>query len=279
MNVYEIINARIMELLESGTVPWHKPWNGSSSMPKNIASKKEYRGVNLFLLACQPYSSQYWLTFNQCTDLGGRIIKGSKSTPVVFWKLMDKDNPDTGTTSKIPLLRYYNVFNSEQCEGITIPPSDEPSNPFTPIETADLIIRGMPLKPEIKYGGNRAYYSPTLDYIQLPNQTAFEREEEFYGTLFHEAIHATGNIKRLGRKSILEPSYFGSHDYSQEELVAEMGAAFLCGHAGIENITIENSAAYIAGWLKSLKNDGTLLVHAAGQAQKAADFILNTQPE
>jgi len=137
----------------------------------------------------------------------------------------------------------------------------------------------MPLRPDIQYGGNRACYSVTLDYIKLPHQHTFLSSEEYYSTLFHELAHSTGHANRLARKSILEPSYFGSHEYSKEELVAEMGAAFLCGHAGIENITINNSAAYIQGWLKALKNDKTLLIHAAAQAQKASDYILNVQPD
>lgn len=280
-NVYDMINSRIMELLEAGTVPWKKPWQGSTSLPKNLVSKRAYRGVNLFMLGCQSYSSPYWLTYKQCVDLGGHVMKGEKSTPVIFWKMLDKDEAacDTATTGKIPILRYYSVFNAEQCEGVNVPPVEVTSNPFTPIESADLIFRGMPMKPEIKYGGNRAYYSPSLDYIQLPNQDTFNSPEEFYNTLFHECCHASGHSKRLARKCILEPSYFGSHEYSKEELVAETGAAFLCGHAGIVNSTIENSAAYIAGWLKALKNDRTLLVHAAAQGHKAADYILNMPSE
>jgi len=280
-NVYDLVNNKILELLEAGTVPWHKPWQSTTSMPKNLLSKKGYRGVNLFMLACQPYSSPYWMTYKQATDLGGHVKKGEKSTPVIFWKMLDKDDTanDKATTGKIPLLRYYSVFNADQCEDITTPPIEEASNPFTPIETAENIIMGMPMQPEIKYGGGRAYYSPTLDYIQLPKKTAFNSEAEYYNTLFHECCHASGHSKRLGRKSILEPSYFGSHEYSKEELVAETGAAFLCGHAGIVSNTIENSAAYIQGWLKALKNDRTLLVHAAAQGHKAADYILNVKPD
>jgi antirestriction protein ArdC len=270
-----------MELLEAGTVPWKKPWQSTTSMPKNLLSKKGYRGVNLFMLACQPFSSPYWLSFKQASDLGGHVKKGEKSTPVIFWKMLDMDDTasDKATTGKIPLLRYYSVFNADQCEDITTPPIEEASNPFTPIETAENIILGMPMIPEIKYGGGRAYYSPSLDYIQLAKKTAFDSEAEYYNTLFHEACHASGHAKRLGRKSILEPSFFGSHEYSKEELVAETGAAFLCGHAGIESCTIENSAGYIAGWLKALKNDKTLLVQAAAQGHRAADYILNKQSE
>lgn len=203
---------------------------------------------------------------------------GSKSTPVIFWKWLDSED-ENNKQGKIPLLRYYSVFNIEQTEGITAPEPQETNNPFDPITKAEEIIATMPLSPEIKHAGNRAYYSPSLDYIQLPIQHTFTSPEEYYCTAFHELTHATGHINRLGRKSVLEPSYFGSHEYSKEELVAEMGAAFLCGYSGIENNTIENSAAYIQGWLKALKNDRTLLIHAAAQAQKAADYILNAKPD
>lgn len=279
--VYDVINSRIMELLEHGTVPWRKPWKAESNMPKNLISRKDYRGLNVLLLSCMPYSSPYWLTFKQVQDRGGYVRKGEKSTPVVFWKWIDKKDADTqydeitGTKGKVPLLRYYSVFNLDQVEGIKAPEPKVVIAEFNPIQKAEEIIATMPLRPDIRYGGNRAYYSPSNDYIQLPHQHTFQSPEEYYSTAFHELSHATGHSSRVGRKSILEPSYFGSHEYSKEELVAEMGAAFLCGHTGIENRTIGNSAAYIQGWLRKLKDDRTLLIHAAAQAQKAADFILN----
>ena len=278
MNVYDVINSRIMELLEQGTIPWKKPWNAQSNYPKNLVSGKRYQGVNVFMLACSDFSSPYWMTFKQCQDKGGHVIKGSKSTPVIFWKWLDRSTEPTegenSTNGKIPMLRLYSVFNIEQTT-ITPPPAEETHNTFDPITKAEEIIANMPLKPDIRYGGGRAYYSPTLDYVQLSHQHTFDTIEHYYNTLFHELAHATGHANRLGRKGVTETSYFGSHEYSKEELVAEMGAAFLCGHAGIENNTLENSAAYIGGWLKALKNDKTLLVHAAAQAQKASDFILN----
>ena len=280
--VYEVVNSRILELLESGTVPWRKTWNAGSNMPRNIISKKEYRGVNVFLLACSEFSSPYWMTFKQCVDKGGHVIKGSKSTPVIFWKWLDRKDTETidvdAVSGKIPMLRFYNVFNLEQTEGIEPPVTTETINTFTPIEKAEQIIAAMPLRPEIKHGGNRASYSPMLDYVKLSHQHTFDTIEHYYNTLFHELSHATGHANRLGRKGVTETSYFGSHEYSKEELVAEMGAAFLCGHAGIEN-TLENSAAYLAGWLKALKNDKTLLIHAGAMAQKAADYILNIKPD
>ena len=281
MNVYEVINARILELLEQGTVPWRKTWNAATNHPRNFASMKEYRGVNIFMLACMPYSSPYWMTFKQCQDKGGQVMKGEKAAPVVFWKWLDKkdagaDGDDAVTVNgKIPMLRYYNVFNLEQVKGIEAPPVSEEPNIFTPIERAEQIIAGMPYKPAITHGGNTASYSPMLDYVKIPKPEAFTCPEEFYNTLFHELCHSTGHASRVGRKGILEPSFFGSHEYSKEELCAEMGASFLSAHAGIEHETIENSAAYIQGWLRSLRNDKTLLVHAAAQAQKASDYILH----
>lgn len=282
MNVYEVINSRIMELLERGEIPWHRPWNSQLSMPKNLVSKKEYRGVNVFMLACQQYGSPWWLTFKQVQERNGHVRKGEKSTPVIFWKFIDRkdsveaDSEDS-VNGKIPLLRYYSVFNAEQTEGVSLPADPEESvTPFSPIEKAEQIIANMPNVPDIQYGGNKAYYRPSSDTITLPPKHTFESPEEFYNTYFHELSHATGHESRLARKSILEPSFFGSHEYSKEELVAEMGAAFLCGFSGIEQKTIENSAAYIQGWLKVLKSsDKTLLVHAAAQAQKASDYILN----
>jgi antirestriction protein ArdC len=204
----------------------------------------------------------------------------------VFWKWIDRkesegvvENDGQELTGKIPLLRYYNVFNLDQVDGIDPPQEEQITNPFTAIETAEQIIENMQCKPVIQYGGNRAAYSPSADLVKLPNREAFKSPEEFYSTAFHELSHATGHASRLGRKGILEPSYFGSHDYSQEELVAEFGASMLCGVSGIEQQTIENSAAYIQNWLKVLKSDKKLLVLAAAQGQKSADYILGKERE
>jgi len=280
MNVYERVTARIMEILETGTIPWKKPWI-SSEGAKNLITKKPYRGINQFLLNSSPYGSPYWLTFKQALQKGGKVRKGERSTPIVFWKWLEqKDVPEedyNSATGKVPLLRYYNVFNLEQIDGIEAPVEEQSINPFSPIEQAEMVIRDMPQRPKIMYGGDRACYSPSLDYIQLPPKEAFTSPEEFYSTAFHELTHASGHSSRLGRKGILEPSYFGSHEYSQEELVAEFGASMLCGFAGIEQQTVENSAAYIHGWLKVLKGDKKLAIVAAGQAKRAADFILNVQ--
>ncbi|APG26373.1 hypothetical protein A7E75_13795 [Syntrophotalea acetylenica] len=270
-----------MELLEQGEIPWRKPWK-SSSGARNLISKRPYRGINQFLLNSNPYGSPYWLTFKQAQEKGGHVRKSEKATLVVFWKWIDlketggAENADLVSVSgKVPLLRYYKVFNLEQVEGIKPPPEEQVTNLFTPIQQAEQILNHMPHKPDIRYGGDRAYYSPLLDYIQLPPREAFLSPEEFYSTAFHELTHATGHSDRLTRKGITEAAYFGSHEYSREELVAEFGASMLCAQAGIEQQTITNSAAYIQGWLRVLKGDKRLAIVAAGQAQRAVDFILN----
>lgn len=286
--VYEIVTTRIMELLEQGEIPWRKPWR-SSGGPRNLITKKPYRGINQFLLNCSPYASPYWLTFRQIQDKNGSLRKGSKSQLVVFWKWIDskdkecqEDNDtdtDHNTPDKIPLLKYYNLFNLDQVDGITPPAEEQITNPFTPIQAAEQIIDNMPNRPPIHYGGSRAYYHPRHDYLQIPHRETFHSPEGLYATVFHELIHATGHASRVGRKGILEPSYFARHDYSHEELVAEFGASMLCGVAGIEQVTIENSSAYIRSWLKVLKNHKKLAIVAASQGQLAADFILNKQAD
>ena len=275
---YEIITNKIIERLEHGTVPWHQPW--STELPKNLASKREYRGINVFVLGSTGYANPYWLTYKQAKQLGGHIRKGEKSSPVVFWKWLEREqeNPDTGEkeAKNIPLLRYYNVFNIEQCEGIPEDkiPELENTRDFHPIDTAEKTVQDMPQRPIITHNEAQAYYRPSADVVNMPPAESFLSDEEYYSTLFHELTHSTGHESRLKRLNTDKLAAFGSKDYSQEELVAEMGAAFLSGHCQIENRTIDNSAAYIQGWLRKLKNDKRLVVFAAAQAQKAADFIL-----
>ena len=222
----------------------------------------------------------------QANELGGRVRKGEESTLVVFWKVddekqstedLDSETAD-GKARRRFLLRYYRVFNLEQCE---LPQSVIDKLPkieiheHDPIEAAERIIAGMPNPPEVQYAGSKAFYSSITDRITLPPRSLFESVEEFYATLDHEIIHACGSPKRLNRESIAEAAPFGSPTYSREEMVAELGAAFLCAEAGISNAVLPNQAAYVAGWLKKLHDDRKLLIHAAAQAQRAADYILN----
>jgi len=271
--VYERITDRITALLAQGTVPWHKPWKSTTGLPRNLISQKPYRGINAFLLLAMSYESPHWLTFRQATALGGSVRKGEKACPVVFWKQLKIEDKESDETKRIPLLRYYHVFNVAQCDGLkalpapTEPPTDMPAKP-------EEILAKMPQPPIVKHGLTRAFYSPHDDCVGLPDRERFANQEGYYATLFHELVHSTGHEKRLNRASMKESTGYGSNPYCKEELVAEMGAAFLCGEAEIAERIVENSAAYIQGWLTQLQNDKTLLVQAAAQAQKAADFIL-----
>lgn len=178
-------------------------------------------------------------------------------------------------------MRYYTVYNVAQCENIDeskIPSIPTTHNDFDHIAECEAIIAGMPNCPEIQQGKQRASYNPLSDIISIPRFDSFDTAEEYYSTLFHELTHSTGHGSRLNRLNN-NVSGFGNEEYSKEELVAEMGAAFLCGFAGIENTTINNSVAYIQGWLKALKHDKKLVIMAAAQAQKAADYILMVNKE
>ena len=275
--VYQIVTERIIEQLEKGCAPWQKPW--SIEAPKNLISKKAYRGINTLLLAGSPYKSPYWLTYKQAAQLGGHVCKGAKSTIVVFWKMLEKKRTQEQVeqdtkAGQIPLLRYYRIFNSEQCDGISasVPANNKP--PVSPIDECERLSESMPNPPKLEHGGARAFYSPSLDKVQMPIRDSFTDAQAYYSTLFHELTHSTGSKSRLDRglSDSLRP--FGSEDYSKEELVAEIGAAMLCGVAGIDNAgTLNRSASYLETWLERLRGDSKLVVHAAAQAQKAADYI------
>jgi antirestriction protein ArdC len=289
MDVYQAITNRLIEKLEAGCVPWRKPWR-SIGAPRSLASKKFYRGINVWLLTVQGYTSPYWATIRQINELGGAVPKGEKATPVVFWRIY-LDGVEIKAGEQEPeeeeaqehgkrrfVLRYFSVFNTEQCdlpaaivEKLAVPEQRQ----LDPIEACEKILAGMPNPPEIVHAGDKAFYSPATDRVTMPPRSLFESAEEYWATLWHEcAGHATGHPKRLNRDSIKEAAPFGSAVYSAEEILAEMAAAYMCGITGIENRTLDNSAAYLAGWLARLRNDRKFIVHAAAQAQKAVDYVL-----
>jgi antirestriction protein ArdC len=286
MNAYEKINtmitARLIDRInETRTLPWKKPWTSVSQMPRNLLTQKNYRGVNVFLLHALGYASPHFLSFKQVRELGGKVRKGEKSCPVVFWKIVDADQEKEPDGRGYAMLRYYRVFNTAQCEGLDgkVPEVALPQHEHEPLEIAEQLLRDMPNPPKIGYGRTLASYSPSMDTVSMPCPEWFTSREEFYGALWHECSHATGHESRVGRKAIMEPSGFGSHAYSQEELVAEMTSAFLCGYCGILLCTETNQAAYLQGWLKRLKADPSMLVKAGCQAQKAFDYMLNARAQ
>jgi antirestriction protein ArdC len=275
-SVYDRITERMIALLSQGTIPWRKPWNVQRGFPRNLISKKPYRGVNVLMLHAMQYESPFWLTFHQAQQLGGNVRKGEKSCPVIFGQRKETEDEITGEKTHYTVLRLYNVFNVSQCESLkNIPASTETVTTTAPAA----IVANMPHPPEIKHGMASAYYSRVEDTVGIPYPERFTSEDEYFSALYHELTHATGHENRLNRPTITEPNRFSSEEYSREELIAEMGSAFLCGQAGIAELTLNNPAAYLQNWLEALKNDHKLIVQAAAQAQKAADFILGTKFE
>jgi|CXWL01.1.fsa_nt_gi antirestriction protein ArdC len=283
--VYEVITGQIVEQLERGVVPWARPWKVDGLAPSNLVSRRPYRGINVFLLGFRAASTPWWLTFRQAKALGGSVRAGERSTPVIFWRWVDRTERGIDETSsgserrreRLPVLRYYSVFNLDQTEGIDlakIPAVD--ASAIGDVPTAEEIVARFPDPPAIEHLAQpRAFYRPSTDSVTMPPRSAFERAEGYYSTLFHELTHATGHAKRLARPGFDKnhASPFGSEPYAREELVAELGAAFLCGEAGLDP-DISNSAAYIDHWRRQLSRDSRLVITAAQQAQRAADFIL-----
>lgn len=281
-DVYTIVTNRIIEHLKKGVVPWRQPW-ADAGLPSNMITGKYYRGINVWLLASLNYSQNYFLTFKQVKDLGGSIKKGEKSQEVIFWKWLEKENPEKegpDKTIKVPMLRYYRVFNISQCEGIPkekVPPPIERKN--DPLEACEKIINEMPRRPEIRNREQRAFYNKAEDFINMPKIESFESSESYYGTLFHELLHSTGHTDRLARKEIIQNNGFKTPGYAIEELTAEMGASYLKSYAGIPIEQLENNAAYIQSWLERLRNDKKIIVYSSSHAQKATDYILNVRNE
>ena len=276
-DVYQIVTERIIEQLQQNKVPWQKPWT-EAGVPQNLITRRPYRGINVMLLALQDYPLNYFLTFKQLKELGGTVIKGEKAHIVVFWKWVDEENEETGETVKKAFLRYHMVFNIAQCANIPndkIPVVEKPNNPIMECEE---IVKAMQMRPKIVHKEDKAFYHPVMDYVNMPKIKSFKDSASYYGALFHELVHSTGHANRLNRKEVMDSKPYGSESYSIEELTAEIGACYLKSHAGIA-MEVENSAAYIQGWLERLKNDKRFIVYASVQAQKAVDYILNTQPE
>src|SRR5467141_3480849 len=270
-SVYEIVTEQVIKQLEQGVAPWRKPWR--TELPCNLLSQKPYRGLNVFLLASQGYESRYWLTFNQANKLGGHVKKGEHSSLVMFWHIGQEKIRADGTKTQPFLLRYYRVFNLCQTEGIADKLGLDKATPrVASIEQCEAVVAGMPNAPRMEQS-NQAWYRPSTDTVGMPARGLFNSSEEYYSTLFHELTHSTGHASRVGREGIEQLNTFGSESYSREELIAEMGAAMLCGVSGIAPATLENSAAYLKTWIERLKSDSRLLVSAASAAQKAADYI------
>jgi antirestriction protein ArdC len=279
-DIYQAITDRFVEQLKRGTVPWQKPWFGV----QNIVSRKPYRGVNFLLLGSTDYQSPFWITFKQALDLGGHVRKGERSTPVIYYKILEKRDEagniivhEDGRLARIPFVRWATVFNLDQTEGIQAPAIAAAQSASQPLEKAAAIVENAKLCP-IHHAGFAASYSPVDDVIRIPAPSTFHCHEDYFHTLYHEMIHGSGHSSRLNREGVTQRVKFGFEPYSQEELIAELGAAFLSKEAGIlDSVRFDNSAAYLGSWIKKLENDPRMIVSAASQAQRASDFVLGIE--
>lgn len=316
--VAEIVTQKIIDSLEGGVLPWRKPWRSvGGGSPISMSTGKRYQGINWWVLTLtgmfEGYSSPYWGTFNQIlnrakaqAEKDGREIlvdnsgkrpfyfelidgkkvpfivvrKGEKGTQVLLWKQTTREVEKDGEIEekKSVFMQYFTVFNSEQSDEDLGLPKPEPLPEFNALEAGEAVIAGMPQRPEIRHGGNRAYYDFIADFVGLPKKEQFEVTERYYVTAFHELVHSTGFKDRIGRD--LDGFNMNPESYSKEELIAELGASILAMECGISNDeVVEQSAAYVGHWLEKLKDDRSMIIQAASAATKAADFILGRTDE
>jgi len=262
MDIYAEVTGKITAKLREGTVPWHKPW---SAAPSNYISRRPYRGVNVWLLDGD-YESPYWLTYRQAMSIDGHVRRGEHGTRIIYWNWKEAVDEDTDEVKRYPILRCYTVFNVSQCDGI-----DVEVNNVEPIASAEEIVCGYMDAPSLKVGGDRAAYSPSTDTVYMPAMGTFESSSGYYSTLYHEYVHSTGHSSRLDRS-------MNRDAYSEEELIAEMGAAYLCAISDTElTATLDNSAAYMDYWLGRISEDKRLIVQISSKAQRAADWILGVR--
>lgn len=280
IDIYSIITNQVIEFIEQHkTVPWVKPW-ADAGIPMNLISKRPYRGINIWLLSMLNFEKNLFMTFDQIKAHGGSVKKGEHGQMIVYYKKKDdanEESPDSSEKKKNKsLLLYYKVFNISQITGIEslLPVQPQTVKEFDPMLECEAIFHKMPSCPELVFKQQKAFYDVEKDYINMPKKKSFKSVESFYSVLFHEAIHSTGHESRLNRPTITDMEEFGSSSYSLEELIAELGSCYLCHFAGILPKAIQNSAAYIEGWLKQLKDDKRFIITASAQGQKAVDYIL-----
>lgn len=270
--VYDIITKQILEKLEAGVVPWRHPW--TAGVPKNAVSGNEYHGFNVFRLGFEEYKNPNWATFKQVGSLGGRVAKGEKSAIVIFWKMNTMIDKDTKKEKTFPMMRYYRVFNVEQTDLTDDERFVITKNNHVPLDQCENIMSGYKDRPTIQHKDSaRAYFEHNQDYINIPDMDLFDTVEDYYSVLFHESTHSTGHHTRLERRKKNEYRSKKDPAYWFEEIIAELGAAYLGGQAGIGYHTIDNSSSYIEGYYSALKSDSSLFVKACSAAQKAANYI------
>lgn len=293
-DIYQDVTDRIIALLKEGTVPWVQPWKGGRNMlPTNGSTNTPYSGVNILLLWAAGFQQSRWLTFKQVKFLKGSVRKGAKATRIVRVIPMEREEKDvdgnpvideeTGEIKmrKFTVLKYFHVYNVEQCEGLPESLYDDVEYKDEERKTSEDVLKkvrsiadGMGIEVKL---GDSAYYRPWDDQIYMPNIKSFESDEAYAATLLHELTHATGSESRLSRSGITGGAPFGSRPYANEELIAEMGSAFASAHLGINVLFqhVEQHAAYLKSWLQVLSEDKKFIFKASGEARKATEMLLS----
>ncbi|BBD01464.1 ArdC family protein [Sphingobium sp. YG1] len=287
-SLYDEVTARIIAELEGGRLPWVQPWSAAAcpvpGLPRNALTGRCYSGVNVLILwievIARSHPSQGWLTFRQAQEAGGCVRKGERGTTIVYAdrftpeaeKVRARESGEDART--VPFLKRFTVFNVSQCEGLRPDLAPEPvplpEREIVPVAEEVITASGV----DFQVGGDKAFYVPSLDYVQVPPQPAFFEQVNYYRTCLHELTHATGHPSRLNREMT---SGFGSKDYAREELIAEMGSAFLCAALGI--VPTVRHADYIGAWLEVLRENNRAIFRAASAATRAADWLLARHQE
>jgi antirestriction protein ArdC len=270
-SIYDTVTNRIIENLEKGCIPWLKPWHTENTLDKNILTGNEYNGINRIILGMSGFQSNVWGSFKQWQNLGANVRKGQTGTAIVFYSPVKTTsiNPDTNQNEEsfYACMKTYYVFNAEQVENIEIKPRDIEDKPF--LNNVDIDNMVMNTGANIRHGGNSAYYRPSEDYINMPIKSDFNDEAGYYATLLHELTHWSGAKHRLDRT---KGKRFADTAYAFEELIAELGSAFLCEKFAVKGDI--RHEGYIESWLKALKNDNQMIFKASAYAQKSTDYIV-----
>jgi antirestriction protein ArdC len=273
MNIYQEITDSIIAELEKGAAPWVKPWNAPQGADKNVISQKPYRGINKLITAMiggiKGYSNPGWASYDQWQKMGGQVRLGEKATKIIFWSKATGKDTVTGEAKEYAFAKAHFIFNVAQVDGIDIIVSEDKQNDNAKIDNCESTIKATEAK--IIHGGDTACFIPSSDIIRMPEIGTFQSSEHYYATAFHELTHWTSDKKRCDRD--ISKGRFGNPEYAFEELVAELGAAFLCSTHGIAGDL--RHAGYIESWLKALKNDNKAIFKASGLAQSAADYVMN----
>lgn len=268
-NVYDIVTARIIEQLEKGIIPWCKNIN---ALPKNLITLKPYRGVNVLLLTAMDFKQPYFLSTNQLKELGGTLKENEKPTPVVYWKKFGENDRS--------VLRYFNVYNVAQCEGIHADRFHTVAETKDKIELCKEIVLNMPNKPDIIQNSELSFYSAKSDYVAMQPEHFFRNADEYYSMLFQHLLQSTGCDKRLNRREFYD--YFNStstDEFHIEKLIVQIGTFIIKAHCGISGSDADKSTHSVLAYLEKLRVDSKLIVYACFRAQQAVDYILNTRQD